>query len=101
MVGMFGDCALHGLPTLDKAVASGQVVDMENYFSRLALDIIGKAVFNYDFDSLTHDDPVISVRGCAHARMHSCVHGHSATFLLHCLQRARMGRCGLACRARR
>ena len=32
---------------------------MENYFSRLALDIIGKAVFNYDFDSLTHDDPVI------------------------------------------
>jgi len=36
-------------------------VNMENYFSRLALDIIGKAVFNYDFDSLTHDDPVIEV----------------------------------------
>ncbi len=35
---------------------------MENYFSRLALDIIGKAVFNYDFDSLTHDDPIIQVR---------------------------------------
>lgn len=32
---------------------------MENFFSRLALDIIGKAVFNYDFDSLTNDDPVI------------------------------------------
>ncbi|KAK9864574.1 hypothetical protein WJX84_006344 [Apatococcus fuscideae] len=32
---------------------------MENFFSRLALDIIGKAVFDYDFDSLTHDDPVI------------------------------------------
>ncbi len=37
---------------------------MENYFSRLALDIIGKAVFNYDFDSLTHDDPVIQVNAC-------------------------------------
>ena len=34
---------------------------MENFFSRLTLDIIGKAVFNYDFDSLTHDDPVIQV----------------------------------------
>ena len=32
---------------------------MENLFSRLTLDIIGKAVFDYDFDSLTHDDPVI------------------------------------------
>ena len=36
-------------------------MELENYFSRLALDIIGKAVFNYDFDSLTHDDPVIQV----------------------------------------
>lgn len=35
------------------------MVEFENFFSRLALDIIGKAVFNYDFDSLTHDDPVI------------------------------------------
>ena len=34
---------------------------MENFFSRLTLDIIGKAVFNYDFNSLTHDDPVIQV----------------------------------------
>lgn len=44
-----------------QAHASGQPIDMENYFSRLALDIIGKAVFNYEFDSLTHDDPVIQV----------------------------------------
>ena len=42
-----------------QAHASGQSVEMENFFSRLTLDIIGKAVFNYDFDSLTHDDPVI------------------------------------------
>jgi len=59
MVNMFGDCTLHGLATLDKAHAQNKSIDMENYFSRLALDIIGKAVFNYDFDSLTHDDPVI------------------------------------------
>jgi len=59
MVDMFGDCALHGCNNLDKAVKEGRSVNMENYFSRLALDIIGKAVFNYDFDSLTHDDPVI------------------------------------------
>ena len=36
-------------------------MEMENFFSRLTLDIIGRAVFNYDFDSLTHDDPVIQV----------------------------------------
>ncbi len=36
-------------------------MEMENFFSRLTLDIIGRAVFNYDFDSLTTDDPVIQV----------------------------------------
>lgn len=41
---------------------AGKSVEMENFFSRLTLDIIGKAVFNYDFDSLTHDDPVIKAR---------------------------------------
>jgi len=59
MIDMFGESTLHGLSTLDKAAKFGGTVEMENYFSRLALDIIGKAVFNYDFDSLTHDDPVI------------------------------------------
>ena len=34
-------------------------VDIESCFSQLTLDIIGKAVFNYDFDSLTADSPVI------------------------------------------
>jgi len=50
------------LQLLDEAAESGRVVEMENLFSRLTLDIIGKAVFDYDFDSLTHDDPVIQVR---------------------------------------
>ena len=61
MVDMFGDCALHSTSTLTKASRGGRPVEMENFFSRLALDIIGKAVFDYDFDSLTHDDPVIKV----------------------------------------
>lgn len=59
---MFGESTLHGLSRLEQAADYGGTVEMENYFSRLALDIIGKAVFNYDFDSLTNDDPIIRVR---------------------------------------
>jgi carotene epsilon-monooxygenase len=32
---------------------------MESNFSQLTLDIIGIALFNYDFNSLTKDSPVI------------------------------------------
>lgn len=32
---------------------------MEACFSQLTLDVIGKAVFNYDFDALTTSSPVI------------------------------------------
>ncbi len=70
MVNMFAECTEHGSKTLNRAHAAGEAVEMENYFSRLALDIIGKAVFNYDFDSLTHDDPVISVSAW---RLHGCM----------------------------
>ena len=59
MLAMFGDCGLHGCAKLEEAASAGKTVEMENFFSRLALDIIGKAVFNYNFDALTHDDPVI------------------------------------------
>jgi beta-ring hydroxylase len=59
MVDMFGDCGLKGSAQLARAEIDGQSVEMENFYSRLALDIIGKAVFNYDFDSLKTDDPVI------------------------------------------
>ncbi len=55
--------ALNGKPMNTFSIYAGESVELENFFSRLALDIIGKAVFNYDFDSLTHDDPVIKV-GC-------------------------------------
>lgn len=50
---------MRGVSKLEVAAAKGESVEMENFFSRFALDIIGKAVFNYDFDSLTHDDPLI------------------------------------------
>ncbi len=66
-VELFGDCALRGTAVLERAAAEGKAVEMENFFSRFALDIIGKAVFNYEFDSLTTDDPVIQVgrAGCS------------------------------------
>jgi len=88
MLGMFGDSALHGASVLERKMSAGGggggsgeggaaaasslhhappssssgpsvVVEIENFFSRLTLDIIGKAVFNYDFDSLKNDDPFI------------------------------------------
>ena len=39
--------------------AAGGSIDMEACFSQLTLDVIGKAVFNYDFDSLTASSPLI------------------------------------------
>lgn len=60
MVDMFGDSTLHCVRNLATATQGGSTsVNMENYYSRLGLDIIGKAVFNYDFDSLSKDDAVI------------------------------------------
>lgn len=41
--------------------ASGGSVDMEACFSQLTLDVIGKALFNYDFDSLNASSPLIQV----------------------------------------
>jgi hypothetical protein len=37
---------------------------MEACFSQLTLDVIGKAVFNYDFDALNKNTPVIQVGVC-------------------------------------
>lgn len=52
-----------------------------NRFSRhfppllqLTLDIIGKAVFNYDFNSLTSDSPLIQVGSCRAARQPTLAH---------------------------
>ncbi|KAL7558028.1 hypothetical protein ACA910_016479 [Epithemia clementina (nom. ined.)] len=35
------------------------VVDMEERFCSVTLDIIGKAVFNYDFGSVTNESPIV------------------------------------------
>lgn len=38
---------------------NGTPVNMEEKFSQLTLDVIGLSLFNYNFDSLTADSPVI------------------------------------------
>ena len=44
------------------AATSGEAIDLEACFSQLTLDVIGKAVFNYDFNALTTDSPLIQAR---------------------------------------
>ena len=58
---VFDACSRQMVEELDKQLKSnpGQAVDMEAYFSQLTLDVIGKAVFNYDFNSLTTNSPLI------------------------------------------
>ena len=60
---------------------------MEACFSQLTLDVIGKAVFNYDFDALTTSSPVIQVwlAGSLHYILHHhvpfvCIHAMLVTF---------------------
>ena len=38
------------------------VTDMEEVFLNLGLDIIGLGVFNYEFNSMTKESPVIKAR---------------------------------------
>ncbi|CAA7026710.1 unnamed protein product [Microthlaspi erraticum] len=59
MISLFGEASDRLCQKLDSAATSGEEVEMESLFSRLTLDIIGKAVFNFDFDSLTNDTGVI------------------------------------------
>ncbi|KAG5611295.1 hypothetical protein H5410_022576 [Solanum commersonii] len=59
MIGLFGKATDRLCKKLDVAATDGEDVEMESLFSRLTLDIIGKAVFNYDFDSLTVDTGIV------------------------------------------
>ena len=54
---------------LQGVAASGSSIDMEACFSQLTLDVIGKAVFNYDFDSLNTSSPLIQARTHTHPFM--------------------------------
>ncbi|KAJ4805990.1 Cytochrome P450 CYP97A16 [Rhynchospora pubera] len=59
MISLFSEASYRLCEKLDKAASDGEDVEMESLFSRLTLDVIGKAVFNYDFDSLTHDNGIV------------------------------------------
>uniref|UniRef100_A0A1D1XUF9 Protein LUTEIN DEFICIENT 5, chloroplastic n=1 Tax=Anthurium amnicola TaxID=1678845 RepID=A0A1D1XUF9_9ARAE len=59
MIGLFGKATYRLCEKLDAAASDGEDVEMESLFSRLTLDIIGKAVFNYEFDSLTNDTGIV------------------------------------------
>ncbi|KAL0043106.1 hypothetical protein WJX79_009388 [Trebouxia sp. C0005] len=56
---VFAPSALHLAEKLQAAADSKEPVDMEACFSQLTLDVIGKAVFNYDFNALNTDSPLI------------------------------------------
>ncbi|KAG1673016.1 hypothetical protein FOA52_005946 [Chlamydomonas sp. UWO 241] len=56
---VFGASSLFACEKLGAAADKGEAVNMEAVFSQLTLDIIGKSVFNYDFNALTTDSPLI------------------------------------------
>lgn len=57
MVGLFADRAQ--ILVDDLKTKQDQIVDMEERFCSVTLDIIGKAVFNYDFGSVTKESPIV------------------------------------------
>ena len=57
MIDLFGERADILVNDLDKK--QGQAIDMEERFCSVTLDIIGKAVFNYDFGSVTKESPIV------------------------------------------
>ncbi|XP_050228809.1 carotene epsilon-monooxygenase, chloroplastic isoform X2 [Mercurialis annua] len=56
---VFCKCAQRLVDKLQPDVINGTAVNMEAKFSQLTLDVIGLSVFNYNFDALTTDSPVI------------------------------------------
>ena len=56
-VGLFNECSARFCSVLDGA--SDAPVNMEAMYNSVALDIIGRAVFNYDFASVETQSPVI------------------------------------------
>lgn len=56
---VFDKCAERMVEKLKSSAANGTAVNMEAVFSQLTLDVIGLSVFNYNFDALSADSPVI------------------------------------------
>ena len=59
MVGLFSHCTQPLVAQLGELCVSGEVINMEDAFCSLSLDIIGLSVFNYSFGSVTRQSPVI------------------------------------------
>ena len=59
MIGLFGYCNKPLIESLDEIIKKDGKVEMEEKFCSVALDIIGKSVFNYDFGSVTDESPVV------------------------------------------
>lgn len=58
---LFANCNGPLIKKLDALSASGAVDDMETLFCSVSLDIIGKAVFNFPFNSVDEESPIIKV----------------------------------------
>jgi cytochrome P450 len=59
MIVLFGDCGSRLVANLEASAASGTPLEMEERFCSVTLDIIGRAVFNYDFGSVTKESPIV------------------------------------------
>lgn len=59
MMKLFVNCNGPLLKKLDNAAETGNTLNMETEFCSVSLDIIGKAVFNYDFGSVNNESPVV------------------------------------------
>eukprot|EP00978_Attheya_sp_CCMP212_P002169 scaffold4463_cov51-Attheya_sp.AAC.12 len=59
MVALFADCADILVDDLGKRADMKETVEMEERFCSVTLDIIGNAVFNYNFGSVTKESPIV------------------------------------------
>mmetsp|Transcript_13492 Transcript_13492/g.21035 ORF Transcript_13492/g.21035 Transcript_13492/m.21035 type:complete len:744 (-) Transcript_13492:861-3092(-) len=59
MITLFSERAEILVEDLDPKAHAKTVIDMEERFCSVTLDIIGKAVFNYDFGSVTNESPIV------------------------------------------
>jgi len=58
-LGQFGVAAGILVDQLHTSSKKGETVDMEERFGSVALDIIGKSIFNYEFNSCEGESPVV------------------------------------------
>ncbi|KAG5192486.1 cytochrome P450 [Tribonema minus] len=59
MMRLFAECNEALLDQVGHAADEGRTLDMEEKFCSVSLDIIGRAVFNYDFGSTNKESPAV------------------------------------------